>query len=190
MVIVLNSDVFMSALRDSLLLEEPPKSALPAEWTLYMSKRLLDLANRKNLHLCAISLAGLIEADDDQHQAREYLFDFTLFQGWKDYSLPIVVIEHENQWSKQAFLVDLWKILAGFAPLRVMFGYARDKEGVDSLVGAIFNQAWACKWKYPAGCEDLVLLGHGKMDRLDWRVIRRHIGESDWQDERYSFAKR
>jgi len=56
-----------------------------------------------------------------EHWRREYLFDFTLYPEWKDYSLPSLIIEHENQWSDGTFMLDFWKLMMGLAPLRVMF---------------------------------------------------------------------
>ena len=175
---------FLAKLARSLKARTPdagPGSELrkATRWTSYMTERILDVAGAANAHVCAKT----IPRENEVHERAEYLFDFTLYKsGWKDYSLPIVLIEHENQWNEAAFLRDFWKLMLGYAPLRVMFGYVKSNENAGSLVGTIRAEAQTSSWTYPGDTEDLVLIGHEGMGALDWRILHRAAGSSDWKD--------
>ena len=177
----MNGDEFLRALKDAKRRGTEPAEVSAASWTHYMTGRLLDLAKENELHLCGKTLGHFGPDLKTEHLAREYLFDFTLYErdAWKNHSLPCVIIEHENQWSEGEFLRDLWKVMIGFAPLRVMFGYARDEQGVKALATAVRREA--ASWSYPAqGVEDLVLLRHP--GATAWRLLRRPPGAKAWSE--------
>lgn len=138
-----------------------------------MFRQLHTLAKEElHVHCCCtrgghskdLSVAGKW---DGEH--REYLFDMTWYDNWEEATrpLPVVIIEHENRWSKDQFLYDLWKLMFGFAPRRVGIGYARDEAARDDLVSAIEDARAQDGWVFPEATEDLVLLGHGRMPTPD-----------------------
>src|ERR1700691_5520727 len=98
----MNGDEFLRALKDAKRRGTEPAEVRSASWTHYMTGRLLDLAKENELHLCGKTLGHFGLDLKTEHLAREYLFDFTLYErdAWKNYSLPCVIIEHENQWSE------------------------------------------------------------------------------------------
>ena len=166
---------FVDLLAVVLKAQPPEPWSGAADWTFYITSRLRDLAARADAHLCASTLGVLVGKERQEHQRREYVFDFTIFTEWNDYSLPAVVIEHENQWTEAAFMFDMWKLMIGHAPLRVMFGYANTPAAADHLIARLREHAHQSSWTAPSGVEDLVLVGHGGMDPIkDWRVVRRH----------------
>lgn len=152
----------------------------PAQWTIYITKRMLEIANKAEpkLHLCAESLGSFGGHDEQCHQAKEWLFDFTFYkdEGWNGWGLPLVVVEHENQDRGNSFHQDLWKVLASFAPLRVMIGYRPQRTAIDGLVASLKQESEASHWRYPADSEDLILIGYRRMDVGDWRVVHRPKG--------------
>jgi hypothetical protein len=165
-----------------------PQTVQPATWTSFMKGCLLDLAETHRMHVCAEGLGRMPgrNVDPGRHLAAEFLFDFTVYKkaDWEAWSLPSIIIEHENQWTETAFLQDFWKLLIGHAPLRVMFGYARRASDVDSRVRALFAHERTSRWTYPLGTEDLVLLRcpeRGGMPWPDWRIVYRPAGGS-WND--------
>lgn len=178
----MNADEFLAALANSLDDNPPPartrtKLRTATAWTSYMTERILDVAQATAAHVCARTISPGRKA----HERSEYLFDFTFYvTDWKDYSLPIVLIEHENQWNEKAFLRDFWKLMFGYAPLRVMFGYTASTKKTTLLVERLRSEAAASSWKYPADTEDLVFIGHRGMGALDWRILHRACGSSDW----------
>ena len=113
---------------------------------------------------------------------REYLFDFTWYSEWKSWELPTVVIEHENSWSMNEFLFDLWKLMMAGSGLRVMIGYRRASVMPESYLEAIHSASLAGGWRFPLGTEDLVLLGHGRMGPRGFHVFHRPAGQERWVD--------
>jgi len=93
---------------------------------------------------------------------RELLYDGVwLPQNGGVYRLPQVVIEHENGTSEEHFIYDMRKLIMAWAPLRVMIGYVPaggNHKPVDRLA-TIRAAAEKGHWIYPAGCEDLALVG-------------------------------
>jgi len=175
----MDATAFLSALSRSFKKNRAqlPAAVQPATWTLFMQRCLLALAEDHGMHVCAQGLgrrSGL-HVDPNQHKAAESLFDFTLFKpaDWEAWSLPSVIIEHENQWTEQAFLQDFWKLLVGYAPLRVMFGYAGSVADVDARVRALLTHEVQSRWSYPADVEDLVLLRSPVMPWPEWRILYR-----------------
>ncbi|WP_394825705.1 hypothetical protein [Pendulispora albinea] len=170
----ISAENFLQQLASVLHAHPPPHPPGPADWTLYMTMRFRDLAERVEAHLCSSTLGKLAGNDPQIHEPHEYLFDFTLFTDWMNYSLPAVIIEHENKWNEKAFMLDFWKLMLGHAPLRVMFGYASTAAGADKLVTRLEQHATDSAWAAPTDIEDLVLIGHGDMDYIDdWRVVLR-----------------
>lgn len=178
----MNAQQFFAEFKAALSANPAPQGPQVAGWTGYIADCLLYLANhhQPGLHVCSASLR-LQPRRNTNHEQREYLYDFTLFEGWNDYSLPAVLIEHENQWSEHAFMLDFWKLLFGWAPLRVMIGYASTSEAARALAAKISLHAADSHWRYPADTEDLVLIGHGEMDReTGWTVVIRTQGTTNW----------
>ncbi len=177
-------DAFFAALKKNARL--PPATENASDWTSFMTNCLCTLADETKMHLCGrrIPKSRACRSNDPvRHMPNEFHYDFTLYAdgNWNWCSLPSVIIEHENQWSQHAFFQDFWKILAGFAPLRVMFGYAKDKDHVETLAASIRQKAHDDAWQYPAESEDLVLLRcpiKGGMDWPKWRVLHRPRGGS------------
>jgi hypothetical protein len=190
----MNAEQFLLALGKAFSqhTEEAMKADGAPAWTRYMHARFLEVAASTNAHLCAEGLRELPPAANAaQHISKEYLFDVTVYNrhDWQRSSLPSVIIEHENQWSETALLQDFWKVLVGWAPLRVMIGYAANAEAVDKRVRAILAEAKVCDWRYPQDAEDLVLLrcreGEHGMEWPHWRVLHRcgpGTGAAPWND--------
>ncbi|HRI66699.1 MAG TPA: hypothetical protein PK156_20780 [Polyangium sp.] len=175
----LHAESFLFALRAQLK-DAPPKAIENAKqgaagWSGFMFSALADAAGDCGMVCCASRLQG-----GPQWARREHLFDITWYRhDCGDWETPIVILEHENQWNKREFLVDFWKLLLGYAPLRVMIGYcakaAEREEWVDS-VNSILNQ----RTQYiglPDGVEDLILLGHKGMATTGFSVYQRRDRE-------------
>jgi hypothetical protein len=181
----MDSSAFLTALSKAL---KKNQGMLPGEvragtWTRFMQGCLIDLADASKMHVCARGLGRLPsgKVDEDRHMSKEFLYDFTMYANddWEPWSLPSIIIEHENLWTPVAFFQDFWKLLVGFAPLRVMFGYSGTADGVADLVNKIgAHEAESC-WAYPAATEDLVLLRcpDGGMPWPTWKVIHRPAGK-------------
>lgn len=160
-------------------------------WTEFISERILAAATHCRWHVCAetIDVAPGEDFPTANHERKEYQFDFTLYaeKNWTWYALPDVILEHENDWNVQSFLNDFWKLLAGYAPLRVMMGYASNPSKVDELVQAITRHASESRWRYPNDVDDLVLLRCPEpgMAWPEWRVlVRLHGDHRGWLDAR------
>ncbi len=171
--------------RDNAPLPDVGKSAM---WTGFMLDKIVDLAEANSMHVCASRLGRT--HDPRRHMSREYLFDLTIYDAdrWKmEWSLPNVIVEHENAWNEGAFLADFWKLQLGFAPLRVMIGYAQHKAAVDALAKTVVEVARTSRWTQPDGTEDLVLLrcpvAWGRAEGMPWprwRIVYRNLNE--WRD--------
>jgi hypothetical protein len=173
----MNADRFLRAFGASFFEPPPWKGARlgATPWTDYMAERIWRMAHAEDLHLCTTTGRVIEQGTPAQleHWRREYLFDFTMYSGWEDYSLPAVIIEHENEWRDEAFMLDFWKLMMGFAPLRVMLGYAGNQTQLEQRVRTIRESARLSGWSYPQGVEDLVLLRSPDMDTKTWCVLSR-----------------
>jgi hypothetical protein len=92
-----------------------------------------------------------------------------------DWETPALILEHENAWDQGAFLVDFWKLLLGYAPVRVMIGYSRDARDHEPWVARV-NAILADhreEIRLPDRVEDLILLGHRGMTPTGYAVYRR-----------------
>lgn len=184
----LDGDRFLEVLRDVLptAWDEAELGGGAKGWTKFMTSRIAEVANSAGLGICSHYLNEATrdwkDESDSRQLRREYGYDFTLFQNWTEYEQPAVVIEHENAWNVSAFLADFWKLMFAFAPLRVMFGYSATRSGLDAYVNRIRQLAAQNRWSYPAGTEDLVLLGYYDMAPREFRVLRRHANSTDWVD--------
>ena len=176
----LDATWFLNELDRAVRAKSPPADLTPGNWTYYMTGRLLALANSASAHVCSRTLGQIPAVGQGQHESQEYLFDFTLYEknDWRHWSLPSVIIEHENQWSEREFLVDFWKVLVGFAPLRVMFGYTKERSGTAGLANTIDSHASTSRWRYPVDVEDLVLLRAPEMTWPHWTVLYRANGKA------------
>lgn len=115
---------------------------------------------------------------------REYLFDMTWYGEWEKWSQPVVIIEHENKWNHDEFLIDHWKLMMGFAPLRVSFGYARSEEDRRKLAASLHQMCSSPKWVFPSECEDLVFLGYREMpSKRSFMLLHRPRGQHEFRDD-------
>lgn len=108
-------------------------------------------------------------------QTREWLWDLTWYNvnESKSFVRPEVIIEHENHLGDVAFLDDLWKVLCGFAPLRVMIGYTRStQEALEKRQLAVRNAVEG--WTFPEDVADLVILR--RYGEPQWQVLERDPG--------------
>lgn len=186
----LHSESFLFALRGRLL-EAPSKSIEDAKqgaaaWSGFMFGALADAAQDCGMVCCASRLHG-----GPQWARREHLFDVTWFrEKCGDWETPELILEHENQWSEREFLVDFWKLLLGYAPIRVMIGYCdnelRRTTWVDK-VNSILNER-AQHIRLPDGVEDLILLGHKGMATTGFSVYKRQNREFTQTADSLDFA--
>lgn len=145
--------------------------------TVYMSGRLAAVAQTHDYALCATTLGAWQGARLD-HEPREYLFDVTMFRDRDAYALPEIVIEHENSHRPEAFFADFWKLMMGYARLRVMIGYAAGHVERDALAASIVSPR--IKAPLPAGTEDLVMIGRRGMAPDEWLLLSRR-GSDRWR---------
>ncbi|HRI65763.1 MAG TPA: hypothetical protein PK156_16065 [Polyangium sp.] len=176
---------FLDALAKPLKKLQPPKSSSSQDWTVYMTQCLFDAAKKHlHVHMCSRTLQKVDGPPKGSltHMSKEFLYDITLYASanWEDWSLPDVIVEHENHHSHQAFLWDFWKLLTGHAPLRVMFGYANGSDGVEERVKLVHNTAAKSKWQYPNDSEDLVIVRAPNMTWSTWRVLYRRRKTKTW----------
>lgn len=144
--------------------------------TVYMTGRLAAVAQAHNRVICASTL-GAWQGERLEHEPREYLFDVTIYREREDYALPEIVIEHENSHRPEAFLFDFWKLMMGYARLRVMIGYAAGHAERDALAASIVSPR--IKAPLPAGTEDLVMIGRRGMAPDEWLLLSRR-GSDRW----------
>jgi hypothetical protein len=82
-----------------------------------MAEKLFKLAAENDLGVCSHlgqhAPTNLGDATKSKGWAREFLFDFTLYENWTNYAQPVVIIEHENNWNTGAFMMDFWKLMLG-----------------------------------------------------------------------------
>ncbi|MBZ4395346.1 hypothetical protein OWM54_19370 [Myxococcus sp. MISCRS1] len=152
-------------------------------WSQFMAARLVEAARELKLGVCATGSGAPSEwSKTTLHSgyAREFLFDYTMFRDWDSYTQPEVILEHENAWSVDAFMEDFWKLMVGYAPLRVMIGYCQNLERTAEYVTAIRKSASEGNWRYPPGVEDLVLIGHGRMTPRGFKVVNRRAESQEW----------
>lgn len=158
-----------------------------ADWTAWMTERLHDVARDAGLsclcknrdHRSDFEGCG---AGETRGLQRERLYDLTWYRAWTSYEIPSVIIEHENSYSLDAFLNDHWKLMFGWAPLRVSIGYARDAAALDAYLPHLNDTAARAGWRFPPDCEDLSLLGHRGMHPRSFRVLHRAPGATEWRD--------
>jgi len=189
----LSAETFLKLLKNTLPSQWGGEFPLPSgakEQTKFMSKILHQMVEQADMGCCCMywdahaSAAGQgwKNATKEQGLEIEHLFDFTWFKTWVPYEQPAVIIEHENNGSKDAFLKDLWKILVGFAPLRVMIGYAGRSDLWKSYLDDMNNLSSKAQWSYPVGSEDLVLVGYWRMEPQHFRILRRQEAKGTFED--------
>ncbi len=168
-----------------------PDSGEASDWTDFMLACILEMAKSDihNMHMCARKLAKIdpsaIKAGD--HMGQEFRYDITLYatKNWQNWSLPDVIIEHENDWRADSFRWDFWKLMCGYGKLRVMFGYAGTSTEIDKRVDDVRSMAKESNWQYPPNTEDLVVLRNPDGLPLQWRVLYRRNGPDEgreWKD--------
>jgi hypothetical protein len=175
----LHADSFLFAL--NLRLGEAPPEAVDdayhgaAAWTRFVFSALAAAAEDCGMVSCAAHHATTSSRAGAWAQ-REHLFDVTWFRrACADWETPALILEHEDAWDQDAFMVDFWKLLLGYAPVRVIIGYsrhARDHEAWIARVNAILAEHRAAI-RLPEHVEDLILLGHRGMPPTGYAVYRR-----------------
>ncbi len=132
-------------------------------WTRHVFPLLADIAKDHSLWWAG---RGEGKVSPRHGEAREYLWDFTMYEPDRDgvWNLPRVIVEHENSHGFKAFSFDHWKTLCGFAPLRVTIGYRGKRsahlrsEWITKINDAAVSASNA--WQFPPGTEDLIALGY------------------------------
>ncbi len=155
-----------------------------AQWTEYVTSCLHMVASEAGLW-CACTHGSHIDGQGSKRgEHSEYLFDLTWYESVgasaSEYSLPKVIIEHENQHSFQEFQLDHWKTLFGYAPLRIAIGYCRSAEERIKWVDEINQQSAGLLWQFPQNCEDLIILGYAQMDCDYTYYVRPQYGR-EWK---------
>lgn len=172
-----NSFLFALSSRLEKASAEDRKDALAgaAAWTDFVFRALADAARDCGMVSCAARTSTKTPREEAWTR-REYLFDVTWFRpNCTDYETPSLILEHENAWDQGAFLLDFWKILVGYAPVRVMMGYSRHKSEHAPWIAKV-NEILADESRgvrLPADVEDLILLGHRDMEPTGYAVYRR-----------------
>ncbi|HZF50164.1 MAG TPA: hypothetical protein VE093_16005 [Polyangiaceae bacterium] len=175
----LHADSFLFALR--VRLEEAPTEAIEdacagaAAWTGFVFSALARAAADCGMVSCAARHATAASRAEPW-ALREHLFDVTWFRhDCTDWDTPFLILEHENAWDRRAFLVDFWKLLVGYAPVRVMIGYSRRAFDHDPWISEV-NEILSSKHsgvRLPDGVDDVILLGHRGMTPSGYAVYRR-----------------
>lgn len=175
----MNIDEFLRTLNARLAAAPPDaiEEALvgAANWSTFVFRALADAAADHGMVSCA---ARHITASTDvgAWTKREYLFDVTWFlRTCADWDTPALILEHENLWNREAFMADFWKLLIGYAPLRVMMAYAGDSEARESWIAHV-NEVLSHREaaiRLPDDVDDLILLGHRGMKPTGYAVYRR-----------------
>lgn len=176
----LHADSFLFSLRaklDQASAEEKEHAyAGAAAWTSFVFSALRDAASDCGMVSCDARRVPEGGPKREWWVKREYLFDVTWFRSdCTDWEPPSLILEHENQWSLQELLIDFWKLLFGFAPLRIMIGYAGREDArtswIEKVNGIIADEQ---RVRLPEGVDDVILLGHKGMQPTGYAVYRRH----------------
>jgi hypothetical protein len=167
--------------------EQPWRKPWPTSikgWTRFMAPRIRGACSGR--FCCSRTGAAAPLAVQDGGLHREHLFDFTFYRDDAFYRLPEVIVEHENSHRPGAFMYDFWKLMLGYAPLRVMFGYAANEHGVASRAALIHSTSTNAGWVYPPGVSDLVLLRSRETPPMEWQILERRDGSSSWTARRWT----
>lgn len=143
-------------------------------WTAFVFEALANAALDCGMVSCA-ARHSTVASQTEVWARREHLFDVTWFRrDCTDWEPPVLILEHENAWDKRAFLVDFWKLLVGYAPIRVMMGYSRHPRDHESWISEV-NQIIADESRVPLpqDVDDVILLGHRGMQPSGYAVYRR-----------------
>jgi hypothetical protein len=153
-----------------------PQVIADGKWTAYITHVLHKVARRADLGCCCRSTehpSSLKKMTKQNGERHEYIYDFTWYRTWHSYELPAVIIEHENKLDINEFMADFWKLMFGYAPLRIMICYTMADQW-QWYIDTIHYYAREANWHYPGNVEDLVLIGrYYMMDPRQYRVIYR-----------------
>lgn len=113
--------------------------------------------------------------------------DFAYLPKGKPY--PVVIIEHENEYKREATAKDFKKLCyydSSPIPLRVMIGYQREKK--DALVvGWQLTHRDYAEWKdLPPNSETLLIMGWRMLDvdaPDEWHYWLK-CNQNDWKEQR------
>ncbi|MBZ0117784.1 MAG: hypothetical protein K8H88_12350 [Sandaracinaceae bacterium] len=147
-------------------------------WSAHVWQVLHRVARGLDVY-CACSRGGHEPGCGEQ---REWLWDLSWYEpgGDERFVQPLVLIEHENAHGESQFLDDWWKVLAGYAPLRVMIGYTTSAEALPRRIDLV--RARTRRWIFPRDASDVVILrGHGTPR---WRYLVRAAGARDFLEIR------
>lgn len=154
--------------------EVDPPAATRRAWSAFVMPRLVLAAERFGMVGCAKTFGSKVP-----WARREHLYDLTWFaRDCGPFASPSLLLEHENDYAESAFLEDFWKLLFGWAPLRVMVGYTRSAEARTARVERV-NEVLrdpANAIGFPEGVTDLLLLGHWGMAPRGFAAWRREGG--------------
>lgn len=118
------------------------------------------------------------------HVGGEDRFDYSLVPNALKGTLPSVLIEHELSTAPKAFDSDFRKLLLGFAPVRVMFGYVEPNASRSRVIEQVNKRSAEFDWQFPENTEDVLLVGYHTMtgvDRDNWVLAIRGHGTSVWR---------
>lgn len=174
----LTGDRFLLAIHHQLKkvgAEDAPRGVGCKAWTSLMFDVFQAAAND-----CAMVSCSPKNKRGPYWAKREHLLDVTWFRtDCGDWDTPELILEHENQHSQQEFLRDFWKLLVGYAPVRVMIGYCGKKDQRVSWIDSLNQKLRDTKAqiRFPGDVEDLILLGYWGMSFTDFAVYRRRNSE-------------
>jgi hypothetical protein len=175
----LNTDDFLHALRISLL--AAPREAVSyaqvnaTSWSSFMFGVLERVAATCGMVSCAAR-----HGTGPDWARREHLFDVTWFRtNCGDWETPELILEHENQHNQTEFLKDFWKLLLGYAPMRVMIGYCSEASKRIEWIEKVNEILTKSKShiRFPNAVDDVILLGYYGMSITDFAVYRRYDSE-------------
>lgn len=132
----------------------PEPDAGQGNWTSYVRGILHEVSKSLDYYCCCVG------HHEDRHygEKREFLWDLTWYaRGGGALDLPEVAIEHENAHSHQGFFADFWKVMAAFAPTRIMVGYT-SKSGIEDRKEWIRQVVSKQGWRFPPQTTDLIVL--------------------------------
>lgn len=183
----MSAEQFMNILA-MLFAKSPQPSIYGGEsWTHYMTRMLHLTAKAGSLVCCCHQ--GNITAHEEIFGAesgceyREYLFDLTWYSNNNGYyEQPAVIIEQENHYDPSEFRLDFWKLMVGYAPLRVMVGYTKTQAECSDRIDWLNQAVNENQWNFPPQTEDLVLVGYQAMEHGDFLVAHRPVGEVRWSN--------
>jgi hypothetical protein len=116
----------------------------------------------------------------------EYLgIDFMFFYKSEEdkWVLPIVIIEHENDFDQEKIEYSLWKILCVRSPVKVLICYQSDTNNVALLRQHLEDVIWQGGLLKGSGSELLVIIGDGSVTKKDLWNWGDHFKVYEWRND-------